>query len=87
MPVLMLSGLEMCSEMLADLPVSCHVSGDIQEHRNINIDEVSVETDIRYITNPDLITSADIKCFKAIHPRLRSFKRSRDLTGNSFDRN
>ncbi len=71
--------------MLADLPASYHASEDIHEHRNI--DEVSVEADIRYIANPDLITSTDVKCFKAIHPRLHTFKRPRGLTGNPFDRN
>ena len=71
--------------MLADLPASYHASEDIHEHRNI--DEASVETDIRYIANPDLITSTDVKCFEAIYPRMRTFKRSRGLTGNPFDRN
>ena len=69
--------------MVADLPVSSyHASEDIHEHTNI--DEASVETDILYIANPDLIASTDVKVLKSIDPGLCPFKRSRGLTG-AFD--
>ena len=70
---------------MADLPPSYHVSEDIHEHSNI--DEASLETDIRYIANPDLIALRDVKSFESIDPRLCPFKRSRGLTGTPFDGN
>jgi hypothetical protein len=71
-------------QMLTQMPSSNHASEDIHEHRNI--DEASVETNIRYIANPDLILATDVKHFESIHPRLRTFKRSCGLTGNPFHR-
>ncbi|MDE0316701.1 MAG: hypothetical protein OXM61_17585 [Candidatus Poribacteria bacterium] len=46
------------------MPPPDHASEDI--HEQTNIDEVSFETDIGNIAYPDLITSGDIKVFKAI---------------------
>ena len=61
------------------MPPSYHSGEDIHEQRNIN--EASFESDIDYIAHPDLITFGDLKGFKAIDPRLWTFKRSRGLTG------
>ena len=70
--------------MLADLPPSDHASEDI--HGHCDIDEASLESDICYIANPDLIVSADIKVLKSIDPGLWASKGSRGLT-DTFDGN
>lgn len=44
---------------------SDHVREDI--HKQTNVDEVSLDTDIGNIAHPDLITSGDLKIFKTIN--------------------
>lgn len=65
--------------MLTDVSSSDHAHEDI--HKKTNIDEVSLETDIGNITHPDLITSGDLKVFKAITPVMYTFNGVRGLTG------
>ena len=54
--------------MVADLPPSYHASEDI--HEQSDIDEMSLEADVGYIANPDLIVPRDIKILKSIPPRM-----------------
>ena len=53
--------------MLLNLPTSYHLCENIHEYSDI--DEVSFETAVGNIAHPDLITSGDIKVFKAMVPR------------------
>ena len=71
-------------QVLTDVPPSDQASENI--HKQTNIDEVSFETDIGNIVHPDLITSGDIKVFKAIVPGTHTRNGCRGLTG-AFDRN
>ena len=70
--------------MLTDIPPSDHASEDI--HEQTNIDKVSFEADVGDIAHPDLITSGDIKVFKAIAPGTHTRNGCRGLT-DTFDRN
>ena len=59
--------------MPTDLPPSYHASEDIHEH--CDIDEMSFQTDIGNITNPDLIASTDVKMINLITPLMLGVKR------------
>ena len=71
-------------QMLTDLPASDHARKNIHEERDI--DEASVEADVGNITDPDLITSTDVKVLNPIDPRLCGFKGSRG-SADPFDGN
>ena len=68
--------------MLTDLPTSNHSSEDIHEHGDI--DEVSFQTDVGNITDPDLIPAADVKILNPIAPLMPTVKRLSRSTG-TFD--
>ena len=70
--------------MLTELPPSYHSGEDI--HEQSDIDEVSLESDISNIANPDLIASTDIKRLQAIHIGTHTLNGGRGLT-DTFDSN
>ena len=70
--------------MLTQMPSSYHASEDI--HEQTNIDEVSFESNISDIANPDVIASGDLKGLKSVDPGTHPLKRLRGLT-DTFDGN
>ena len=68
--------------MLTEFPRSYHADEDIHEKREI--DEVSLESDVSNIADPDLIASTDLKGLQVIDPRTHTFSGVSRLT-RTFD--
>ena len=69
--------------MLTQMPNSYHTREDI--HDPCDIDEVSFESHISDIANPDVIASGDFNGLKSVDPGRHLPERPRGLT-DTFDR-